>query len=164
MRKELLEIYTNFSNEKLETFFDDLIGIVIQNQEIFSKYLTIDFFNEIIKYKSTDFIIGHSDDLFSKGVDYYKKNIGTFSEEQLVRQVATLIWGLSAYMSDKLCPNCQQSNMRLLMSENRSDIYEFCEECLFTILDGNPVNVDEELFPAKKQEVIQCLNKINEKL
>ncbi|MBO1628467.1 hypothetical protein [Bacillus arachidis] len=164
MRKELLEIYTNFSNEKLETFFDDLIGIVIQNQEIFSKYLTIDFFNEIIKYKSTDFIIGHSDDLFSKGVDYYKKNIGTFSEEQLVRQVATLIWGLSAYMLDKLCPNCQQSNMRLLMSENRSDIYEFCEECLFTILDGNPVNVDEELFPAKKQEVIQCLNKINEKL
>lgn len=164
MRKELLEIYTNFPNEKLETFFDDLIGIVIQNQEIFSKYLTINFFNEIIKYKSTDFIIGHSDDLFSKGVDYYKKNIGTFSEEQLVRQVATLIWGLSAYMLDKLCPNCQQSNMRLLMPENRSDIYEFCEECLFTILDGNPVNVDEELFPAKKQEVIQCLNKINEKL
>ena len=60
-------------------------------------------------------------------------------------------------MLDKECPVCGQSNLRLVSSKD-GYIYEFCEECLFTSVNGELTELKDELYPAKKFQVIDYVN------
>ena len=115
----------------------------------------------MVNYKSDDFIIGHSDDFFDKGIRYYVNNFGEYSEKEIILQVSGLIWSLCVYMINQECPACHQANLRLL--ERSGKIYEFCEECLFKSCNGSLVKIEEELFPARKELVLNYLFKKNER-
>ena len=157
MRKYLLNIYENFSKDNLEKFFDELVYFIKDNQNSFDPYLSEPLLSEIIKFKSKDFYIGKSDDMFDKGVDFYKNNVGNVDDEQIARQVVSLLYSLSSYMLDKECPVCGQSNLRLVSSKD-GHIYKFCEECLFTSVNGELTELKDELYPAKKFQVIDYVN------
>jgi hypothetical protein len=161
MKQEILDVYGKFDINNLPDFFDNLIYLTRKYKKNFYKYVENEFLEKMVNYKSDDFIIGHSDDFFDKGIRYYVNNFGEYSEKEIILQVSGLIWSLCVYMINQECPACHQANLRLL--ERSGKIYEFCEECLFKSCNGSLVKIEEELFPAKKELVLNYLFQKNER-
>ena len=161
MKQEILDVYGKFDINNLLDFFDNLIYLTRKYKKNFYKYVENEFLEKMVNYKSDDFIIGHSDDFFDKGIRYYVNNFGEYSEKEIILQVSGLIWSLCVYMINQECPACHQANLRLL--ERSGKIYEFCEECLFKSCNGSLVKIEEELFPAKKELVLNYLFQKNER-
>ena len=161
MKQEILDVYGKFDINNLPDFFDNLIYLTRKYKKNFYKYVENEFLEKMVNYKSDDFIIGHSDDFFDKGIRYYVNNFGEYSEKEIILQVSGLIWSLCVYMINQECPACHQANLRLL--ERSGKIYEFCEECLFKSCNGSLVKIEEELFPAKKELVLNYLFPKNER-
>ena len=161
MKQEILDVYGKFDINNLPDFFDNLIYLARKYKKNFYKYVENEFLEKMVNYKSDDFIIGHSDDFFDKGIRYYVNNFGEYSEKEIILQVSGLIWSLCVYMINQECPACHQANLRLL--ERSGKIYEFCEECLFKSCNGSLVKIGEELFPAKKELVLNYLFQKNER-
>lgn len=161
MKQEILDVYGKFDINNLPDFFDNLIYLARKYKKNFYKYVENEFLEKMVNYKSDDFIIGHSDDFFDKGIRYYVNNFGEYSEKEIILQVSGLIWSLCVYMINQECPACHQANLRLL--ERSGKIYEFCEECLFKSCNGSLVKIEEELFPAKKELVLNYLFQKNER-
>jgi len=157
MKQEVLDVYGKFDINNLLDFFDNLIYLTRKYKKNFYKYVENEFLEKMVNYKSDDFIIGHSDDFFDKGIRYYVNNFGEYSEKEIILQVSGLIWSLCVYMINQECPACHQANLRLL--ERSGKIYEFCEECLFKSCNGSLVKIEEELFPARKELVLNYLFK-----
>ena len=161
MKQEILDVYGKFDINNLPDFFDNLIYLTRKYKKNFYKYVENEFLEKMVNYKSDDFIIWHSDDFFDKGIRYYVNNFGEYSEKEIILQVSGLIWSLCVYMINQECPACHQANLRLL--ERSGKIYEFCEECLFKSCNGSLVKIEEELFPAKKELVLNYLFQKNER-
>ena len=161
MKQEILDVYGKFDINNLPDFFDNLIYLTRKYKKNFYKYVENEFLEKMVNYKSDDFIIGHSDDFFDKGIRYYVNNFGEYSEKEIILQVSGLIWSLCVYMINQEYPACHQANLRLL--ERSGKIYEFCEECLFKSCNGSLVKIEEELFPAKKELVLNYLFQKNER-
>ena len=161
MKQEILDVYGKFDINNLPDFFDNLIYLTRKYKKNFYKYVENEFLEKMVNYKSDDFIIGHSDDFFDKGIKYYVNNFDEYSEKEIILQVSGLIWSLCVYMINQECPACHQANLRLL--ERSGKIYEFCEECLFKSCNGSLVKIEEELFPAKKELVLNYLFSKNER-
>ena len=161
MKQEILDVYGKFDINNLPDFFDNLIYLTRKYKKNFYKYVENEFLEKMVNYKSDDFIIGHSDDFFDKGIRYYVNNFGEYSEKEIILQVSGLIWSLCVYMINQECPVCHQANLRLL--ERSGKIYEFCEECLFKSCNGSLLKIEEELFPAKKELVLNYLFPKNER-
>ncbi|EAH3523558.1 hypothetical protein D5V67_15585, partial [Listeria monocytogenes] len=108
---------------------------------------------------STSLILGHSDDNFEIAIPFYtNKVIEGLNEEELSNQVSSLIWDLSAYMTEELCPSCNDSNLRLTTMVSREDtLVKFCDECLYTGIRNERVEIEEDLVPAPKKKVEEYL-------
>ncbi|WP_221768790.1 hypothetical protein [Listeria marthii] len=125
----------------------------------FQKYISLDYLKSIRKFKSQSFILGHSDDNLETGIFFYKTKVEENQEEDICNQVSALIWTLSAYMIDEVCPVCSESNMRLTVIAGESEpIVKFCDECLYTGVGGKYVEIKEELIPASKNLVKSYLS------
>ncbi|WP_228465706.1 hypothetical protein [Listeria marthii] len=125
----------------------------------FQKYISLDYLKSIRKFKSQSFILSHSDDNLEAGIFFYKTKVEENQEEDICNQVSALIWTLSAYMIDEVCPVCSESNMRLTVIAGESEpIVKFCDECLYTGVGGKYVEIKEELIPASKNLVKSYLN------
>lgn len=160
MKEELLKIYKTFSTDNLYIFFDKLISYVNNHVIVFSKYISLDYLEAIKVLNSKKLILGHSDDDFEIAIPFYVNQLkaGT-SEEKICNQVAGLIWDLSAYMTDEVCPSCHDSNLRLTTKTNEiNQIIKFCDECLYTGIDGVSIEIEEDLIPASKDLVESYLN------
>ncbi|EAD3286292.1 hypothetical protein ACI1GO_001883 [Listeria monocytogenes] len=158
MNTDIIKIYDDFDKNKLNIFFDNLIQFVNKYESEFQKYTSLDYLKSIRKFKSQDFILGHSDDNLEVGIFFYKTKVEE-NREDICNQVAALIWALSAYMIDEVCPICSESNMRLTVIAGESGpIVKFCDECLYTGVDGKYVEIKEELIPASKNLVKSYLN------
>lgn len=154
MNNEILSIYNTFQSESLNLFFDSLISFVNKYHTTFSNYVTRDYLELVVKFQSNDFILGHSDDNFESEISYYR-NLAKqgLDEEGICIQVASLIWNLSEYMLNEICPNCHDSNLRLSSSIKSHQTIKFCDECLYTGIDEKFIEIDEELVPANKNQV-----------
>ncbi|MBC1452689.1 hypothetical protein HB790_11115 [Listeria welshimeri] len=158
MNEEILNIYENVQNESLSIFFDDLISFINKYHLEFSKYISGEYLESMEKFEAKNFILGHSDDNFEVAIPYYKDLIEQgLDKENICRQVSSLVWDLSGYMLDKICPNCHDSNLRLTSSIDKKQIITFCDECLYTGIDGKFVEIDEEILPANKNQVSSYL-------
>lgn len=155
MKEDILAIYKKFEMNNLNMFFDDLIEYMNKYYSVFSKYTSIDYLDAITRVDSTSLIIGHSDDNFEIAIPFYtNKVIEGLSEEELSNQVSSLIWDLSAYMTEELCPSCNDSNLRLTTMVSKEDILvKFCDECLYTGIRNEHVVIEEELVSASKKMV-----------
>lgn len=155
MNKSIIKIYDSFDKSELNIFFDNLIKFVNKYDSEFQKHTSLKYLNSIKKFKSQDFILGHSDDSLELGISFYKKKIEENQDEEATcNQVSSLIWALSAYMTDELCPICSESNLRLtVMKQEENQIVKFCDECLSTIINDNYVKIEGELIPASKKMV-----------
>ena len=153
MKQEILDVYGKFDINNLPDFFDNLIYLARKYKKNFYKYVENEFLEKMVNYKSDDF--------FDKGIKYYVNNFDEYSEKEIILQVSGLIWSLCVYMINQECPACHQANLRLL--ERSGKIYEFCEECLFKSCNGSLVKIGEELFPAKKELVLNYLFQKNER-
>lgn len=160
MKEDILEIYKKFDINNLNMFFDNLVEYVNKYSSIFSKYTSLDYLETIRKLKSTDLILGHSDDSFEIAIPFYiKKVIEGLSDEELSNQISLLIWDLSAYMTEEVCPNCNDSNLRLAsMIDEKRTIVKFCDECLYTGINNKYVEIEKDLVPASKELIELCLN------
>lgn len=155
MKEDILAIYKKFEINNLNMFFDDLIEYVNKYYSVFSKYTSIDYLDAITRVDSTGLILGHSDDNFEIAIPFYtNKVIEGLSEEELSNQVSSLIWDLSAYMTEELCPSCNDSNLRLATMVSKGDILvKFCDECLYTGIRNEHVEIEEDLVPAPKKMI-----------
>lgn len=155
MEEEILKIYSNFSINNLDVFFDELISYVNKYDSIFFKYTSLEYLDAIKKLDSKNLIIGHSDDNFEIAISFYMNQINKgLNEEELSNQVSSLIWDLSAYMTDEECPSCHDSNLRLtIISSEINQIIKFCDECLYTDINGKRVDIEDDLIPAPKSIV-----------
>lgn len=155
MREEILTIYNNFSIDSLDSFFDELISYVKKYDSIFLKYTSLEYLEEIKKLNSKNLILGHSDDIFEIAIPFYTNKIKEgLNEEEISNQVSSLIWDLSAYMTDEECPSCHDSNLRLTVTTNNANqIIKLCDECLYTGIAGKHVYVEDDLIPAPKSLV-----------
>lgn len=155
MKEEILSIYSSFSVNNLDVFFDKLISYVNKYDSIFLKYTSLEYLNAIKKLNSKNLILGHSDDNFEIAIPFYTNQISKgLNEEELSNQVASLIWDLSVYMIDEECPSCHDSNLRLTTTTSEtSKIVKFCAECLYTGIDGKHVEIQDDLIPASKDVV-----------
>lgn len=155
MKEDILAIYKKFEINNLNMFFDDLIEYVNKYYSVFSKYTSIDYLDAITRVDSTGLILGHSDDNFEIAIPFYtNKVIEGLSEEELSNQVSSLIWDLSAYMTEELCPSCNDSNLRLTTMVSKGDILvKFCDECLYTGIRNEHVKIEEDLVPAPKKMI-----------
>ncbi|MCD2248012.1 hypothetical protein LAX74_014245 [Listeria marthii] len=159
MNTDIIKIYDDFYKNELNIFFDKLIQFVNKYESEFQKYISLDYLKSIRKFKSQSFILGHSDDNLETGIFFYKTKVEENQEEDICNQVSALIWTLSAYMIDEVCPVCSESNMRLTVIAGESEpIVKFCDECLYTGVGGKYVEIKEELIPASKNLVKSYLN------
>ncbi|MBC1547819.1 hypothetical protein HCJ27_11980 [Listeria sp. FSL L7-1435] len=159
MKEDILAIYNKFEINNLNMFFDDLIEYVNKYYTVFSKYISLDYLDAITRLDSTSLILGHSDDNFEIAIPFYtNKVIEGLNEEELSNQVSSLIWDLSAYMTEELCPSCNDSDLRLTTIVSREDILvKFCDECLYTGIRNEHVEIEEDLVPAPKKKVEEYL-------
>ncbi|MBA4538228.1 hypothetical protein H1Z61_14060 [Bacillus aquiflavi] len=127
------------------------------------KHTAKDLYNKVRQFKSQDFILGHSEDDFEELIAYYKNMLKQLDEKKICSQVIQLIWDISAYMLDEICPNCHYSNLRLTSSIDEKDTVKFCDECLYTSINNNYVEIDDEIIPANKKQVSAYLNSIRTK-
>ncbi|BDR59380.1 hypothetical protein [Xylocopilactobacillus apicola] len=75
-------------------------------------------------------------------------------EEEISKQVSSLIWDLSAYMTNEICPNCLDSNLRLTLEAGKErPIIKFCDECLYTGVNDKYTKISGDLVPATKKIV-----------
>ncbi|MBC2183852.1 hypothetical protein HCB33_10840 [Listeria sp. FSL L7-0233] len=159
MNTDIIKIYDEFDKNELNNFFDKLIQFVNKYESEFQKYTSLDYLKSIRKFKSQSFILGHSDDNLEAGIFFYKTKVEENQEEDICNQVSALIWTLSAYMIDEVCPVCSESNMRLTVIAGESEpIVKFCDECLYTGVGGKYVEIKEELIPASKNLVKSYLS------
>lgn len=90
---------------------------------------------------------------FEAGISYYIDVFPDLNDRQKCEQVIALICRMANFMITKICPSCKDTNLILYTPSSREQIYEFCEECLYIGLDGEYIEVDEELFPANRRQV-----------
>ncbi|WP_262343524.1 hypothetical protein, partial [Lactiplantibacillus plantarum] len=154
MNQKILTVYENFQNVSLSIFFDELILFINRYHYEFTKYVSKDYLEAMEKFEAKYFILGHSDNNFEIGISYYRNLIEQgLDKENICRQVSLLIWDLSGYMIDEICPICHDSNLRLASSIGREKLIKFCDECLSTEIDGKFVQTDEEILPANRDQV-----------
>ncbi|MHC5216411.1 hypothetical protein ACYSNR_07065 [Enterococcus sp. LJL128] len=160
MKEDLLNIYNNFDSKKLDELFDDLVKYVNNYEYVFSRYTVLDYLEEMKKFDSKYFVIGHSDDNFLLGIPYYKKNIlDGIDEQEITNQVTSLIWDLGTYMTDEICPNCHESNLRLTTTiTKKNELVKFCDECLYKGISNKYVDIQEELIPATKTLITHSID------
>lgn len=161
MKDDILEIYTKFEETNLNLFFDYLISFVKKYSNVFEKYTSTTYLEAIQNVSSNSYILGHSDDNFNIAIPFYIKQINEgLSEEGISNQISTLIWDLSAYMTNEECPSCHDSNLRLTITNENNQVIKFCDECLYTGLDGRHIDIEGDLIPAPKEIVEKYLNDI----
>lgn len=160
MTEEILAIYNDFYINSLDSFFDELIGYVNKYDSTFLKYTSLEYLDAIKKLNSQNLILGHSDDNFEIAISFYNNQIKEgLNEEEISNQVSSLIWDLSVYMTNEECPSCHDSNLRLTITAGKADqIIKFCDECLYTGIDGKHVDIEDDLIPAPKNMVKSYLN------
>lgn len=160
MKEDILNIYKKFDINNLDIFFDNLIRCVNKYRFVFSKYISLDYLEAIGKLDSESMILGHSDDNFEIAIPFFtNKVLEGLSEEELSTQIASLIWDLSAYMTEEVCPSCKDSNLRLTSTlDVEKSVVKFCDECLYTGKGDKHIAIEGELIPASKERVELCLN------
>lgn len=161
MKEDILAIYKKFDMNKLGIFFDELIEYVNKYESVFSKYISQDYLKSIRKLDSKNLMLGHSDDNFEVAISFYTdKIVGGLNEEEISTQISLLIWDLSAYMTEEVCPSCHDSNLRLTsMIKEKKVIVKFCDECLYTGINDEHVEIEEDLVPASKELIESYLNR-----
>lgn len=158
MNEELVKIYSSFDIENMASFLDKLVLFVKKNHSIFLKYTLPDFLEGMEKIKSNEMIFGHTDENL-EGIINHKKELFKqgMNKRDLCESVLTNAWDVCIYKTEKVCPACGDENLSVTVTSNQNQTVLFCEECLFTEIDGFSVEVKEDLIPANKKQVAKYL-------
>lgn len=126
-----------------------------RNHEISKKNIDLSVLMFLYKLNPSDYILGTSDQ------DYTSLKIHLMSREltkkEELKESVMLIWDLISYMTDEICPSCNQANLRLYTDTNYRDVYAACEECFSCRKDGVWIISNEELYPANSYLVHRYL-------
>jgi len=153
MNEELLRLYNSFNKEHLPGFFDQLVEFININKEKFEGFLFNDSLDAIKRFKASDFYLGTSEDNFKLAIRYYVDKIPNFSDRDICKNVINLLWDLATYMSNEVCPSCQDSTLKIASSLDKKQIYKTCDSCLITIFQNTFIKRPEEMVPATRKQV-----------
>ncbi|MDT0015802.1 hypothetical protein QJV03_01220 [Listeria swaminathanii] len=153
MNKEIIQLYKNFDNNKLPLFFEKLILFINNHDKIFRKYILEDSLNSIEQFKESEFYLGTTDDnLEGLALGYSETLIGA-DEKEICGNVIHMIWDIATFMTDELCPSCQDANLKIASSTDRNNIYKTCDNCLITMENGQFIERPKEMIPATKEQI-----------
>ncbi|EAF0861797.1 hypothetical protein CFF26_01275 [Listeria monocytogenes] len=153
MNEEITQLLKNFDNNKLPLFFEKLILFINNHDKIFRKYILEDSLNSIERFKESEFFLGTTDDNLEGLVLGYSEMLIRADENEICRNVIHMIWDIATFMTDELCPSCQDANLKIASSTDRSKIYKTCDNCLITIENGQFSERPKEMIPATRKQI-----------
>ncbi|EAC8166999.1 hypothetical protein B4U51_08095 [Listeria monocytogenes] len=153
MNEEITQLLKNFDNNKLPLFFEKLILFINNHDKIFRKYILEDSLNSIERFKESEFFLGTTDDNLEGLVLGYSETLIRADENEICRNVIHMIWDIATFMTDELCPSCQDANLKIASSTDRSKIYKTCDNCLITIENGQFSERPKEIIPATRKQI-----------
>ncbi|MFS0882878.1 hypothetical protein [Metabacillus niabensis] len=104
-----------------------------------------------MKFKASDFYLATTEDNIELAINIYIKNIPNFTEREICKHVMSLIWDIATFMTDEICPSCQDSNLKISSSIDTKQIYKTCDNCLVTIYHNSFIERPEEMVPATRK-------------
>lgn len=153
---ECVEILKKADNNNLNFLLDELVRLVVRNKNIFSEIADLNFLEFCCKVNSNEYIIGTTGDNF-EGLAKQYINIKKPIVDKIWRVVSNLIWDLTTFTSEEICPNCRSDNLRLLTDISKEKVYKACETCFWIEHNGKAVSRSKDLFPANKHMVLKYL-------
>ncbi|MPR76081.1 hypothetical protein D7389_12860, partial [Listeria monocytogenes] len=136
MNEEITQLLKNFENKKLPLFFEKLILFINNHDKIFRKYILEDSLNSIERFKESEFFLGTTDDNLEGLVLGYSETLIRADEKEICSNVIHMVWDIATFMTDELCPSCQDANLKIASSTDRNNIYKTCDNCLITMENG----------------------------
>lgn len=158
-------VFLSFKCDHLEEFLNDIIEIVRKNYVIFQKVSSIQYLDYIMKINVSDYILGTNGDNYMLRIERYMQE-SIDSLEDIWHILSLLIWDLLVPVTNKICPYCHCDNLSLFKDKKGIHIYEFCENCFYTMEKGKQILCPNNLFPADryiitKHKYFHCLLNIN---
>ncbi|EIE5729334.1 hypothetical protein LDQ42_002669, partial [Listeria innocua] len=123
------------------------------HDKIFRKYILEDSLNSIEQSKESEFFLGTTDDnLEGLALGYSETLIGA-DEKEICSNVIHMVWDIATFMTDELCPSCQDTNLKIASSTDRNNIYKTCDNCLITMENSQFIERPKEMIPATKEQI-----------
>ncbi|MBC1501080.1 hypothetical protein HB943_10750 [Listeria weihenstephanensis] len=153
MNNELAGLYECFNKDGIALFTDKLIEFINKYEYVFSKFVFKDTLEAIKKFDSIDFYLGTSEDNLEAMVFHYSGQMKKATEEEICYNVIHLIWDIATFMTQEVCPSCQDENLKIASSIDGTKIYKTCDNCLITILNNEFIDRPQEMISATKEQV-----------
>ncbi|MBC1574525.1 hypothetical protein HCA78_05815 [Listeria booriae] len=153
MNNEIVSLYGNFNKDGLALFTNKLICFINKHEQIFSKFVFKGTLNAIRKFDAADFYLGTSEDNLEVVISHYSRQMKNATEERICYNVVHLIWDIAAFMTQEVCPSCQDENLKIASSIDKTKIYKTCDNCLITLLGNIFIDRPTEMIPANKEQV-----------
>lgn len=153
MNQEIVQIYKEFDKNSLTLFFENLLNFIKKYDEIFKLYVFKESLEAIEKFQKHEFYLGTTDDNLEGLALFYSEELLEVTEKEICANVVHMIWDVATFMTDELCPSCQDSNLKIASSTDQKNIYKTCDNCLITIEKGQFIERPEEMIPATRKQV-----------
>ncbi|MBC1676894.1 hypothetical protein HB938_03490 [Listeria welshimeri] len=159
MNEEIVQLYKGFSKSELSIFFWKLIRYINKYDLNFRNYVFENSLNSIEKFKEEEFYLGTTDDDLEGLVSFYANKMLAATEEEICGNVIHMVWDIATFMTEELCPSCQDANLKIASSTDQTIIYKTCDNCLITIENKEYVERPKEMIPATKRQIKILLEK-----
>lgn len=83
----------------------------------------------------------------------YSETLIGADEKEICSNVIHMVWDIATFMTDELCPSCQDTNLKIASSTDRNNIYKTCDNCLITMENGQFIERPKEMIPATKEQI-----------
>lgn len=153
MNREIVQIYKEFNKNSLTSFFESLLNFIKKYDGTFRLYVFKDSLEVIEKFQKNDFYLGTTDDNLEGLALFYSEELLKATEKEICGNVVHMIWDVATFMTDELCPSCQDSNLKIASSTDQKNTYKTCDNCLITLKKGQFIERPEEMIPATRKQV-----------
>ncbi|SEO97099.1 hypothetical protein SAMN04488134_1281 [Amphibacillus marinus] len=153
MNDEIVQLYKEFDKNDLSFFFEKLIKFISKYDKVFRNYVFENSLNVVKKFKEYEFYMGTTDDNLEGLASFYAKEMVGASEKEICGNVIHMVWDIATFMTEELCPSCQDSYLKIVSSTDQKTIYKSCDNCLITIKNDEFIERPEEMIPATKKQV-----------
>lgn len=159
MNEEIVQLYKSFSKNELSIFFGKLIEYINKYDLNFRNFIFENSLNSIEKFKEDEFYLGTTDDNLEGLASCYAKEMLEATEKEICGNVIHMVWDVATFMTEELCPSCQDANLKISSSTDQTIIYKTCDNCLVTIENDKYIERPKQMIPATKRQIKILLEK-----
>jgi hypothetical protein len=95
------------------------------------------------------FVLGSTGENFEGVVTNYVQRPPS-SEIEAWRRISNIIWDLTTFTSQEVCPQCKGDHLRILTDTDGIEVYKSCESCSFTESNGHSFQRQGIFLPANR--------------